>query len=181
MIKVLAFGGSLRKGSYNHQLLLAAQQLAPADMQIDIADISDVPLYNGDVQDQGFPAAVQKLGQQVLDADAIIFATPEYNYSIPGVLKNTIDWLSRLPSNPFNGKPAAIMGASMGGFGTARSQYHLRQVLVFLNMHTLNKPEVFVSAAHEKFSAEGELQDTFARESLQQQLAVLADWAKRLA
>lgn len=181
MTKVLAFGGSLRKGSYNHQLLLAAQQLAPADMQIEIADISGVPLYNGDVQEQGFPDAVQQLGQQVAAADAILFATPEYNYSIPGVLKNTIDWLSRLPTAPFNDKPVAIMGASMGGFGTARSQYHLRQVLVFLNMHPLNKPEVFVSAAHDKFSADGELLDETARKSVQQQLAALADWSKRLA
>ena len=180
MIKVLAFGGSLRKGSYNHQLLLAAKALAPADMQIELADISDVPLYNGDVQAQGFPAAVLKLGQQVADADAILFATPEYNYSIPGVLKNAIDWLSRLPEAPFNDKPVAIMGASMGGFGTARSQYHLRQVLVFLNMHPLNKPEVFVSAAHEKFDAEGRLTDETARQTVRQQLTALQAWSERL-
>jgi chromate reductase len=181
MINVLAFNGSLRKGSYNRMLLKTAQQLAPEDMQIDVADISEVPLYNGDVQDEGFPGVVQELGRQVKEADAILFVTPEYNYSIPGVLKNAIDWISRLPSHPFDDKPAAIMGASMGGFGTARSQYHLRQVLVFLNMHPLNKPEVFVSAAHEKFGANDELLDETARKAVGQQLVTLGDWTSRLA
>lgn len=158
-MKVLGISGSLRKGSFNTLALRAAQKLAPAGMSIEIADISQVPLYNDDVRAQGFPEAVQKLKDRVRAADAVLLVTPEYNFSIPGVLKNTLDWLSRPPEPPFDGKPVAIMGASPGVVGTARVQYHLRQVLVFMNTFTLNKPEVFINQAAGKFSAEGELTD----------------------
>ncbi|MFT0532851.1 NADPH-dependent FMN reductase [Castellaniella hirudinis] len=179
-IRVLAIGGSLRQGSYNHLLLQQAQRQAPQGMHIEIADLSDVPLYNGDIQAQGFPASVQRIAEQAAQADAFLIATPEYNYSIPGVLKNAIDWLSRVPSAPFQGKPIAIASASMGGLGGARAQYHLRQVLIYLDVHPLNKPELFVSAAHEKFDANGQLTDLLSREGLDQLLAALAAQTRRL-
>lgn len=179
-IRVLAIGGSLRRGSYNHLLLEQAQRQAPQGMSIEIADLSDIPLYNGDVQAQGFPASVQRVAEQAAQAGAFLIATPEYNYSIPGVLKNAIDWLSRVPGAPFQGKPVAIASASMGGMGGARAQYHLRQVLIYLDVHPLNKPELFISAAHEKFAADGELTDALSRKGLDALLAALAAHTHRL-
>lgn len=176
-MKVLALAGSLREKSFNRGLLRAAQQLAPEGMEIVVGDISAIPLYNGDDDGDNKPEAVRVLAEQVVQADAILFATPEYNYSIPGVLKNAIDWLSRVPGSIFAGKPAAIMGASMGGMGTSRSQYHLRQVLVFLDLHPLNKPEVFVSAAHTKCDDNGDLVDEATRELIAKQLLALQQLA----
>jgi len=174
-INVLAIGGSLRKGSLNHLLLEQARHQAPDGMSIELADLSDVPLYNGDVQAQGFPSSVQRLAAQITAADAILISTPEYNYSFSGVLKNAIDWLSRVPGAIFQGKPVALTSASMGGMGGIRAQYQLRQVLVFLDVHPLNKPELFVSAAHEKFSESGELTDAFTRQGLDNLLLALAE------
>ena len=159
-MKVLGISGSLRKGSYNTLALRAAQKLAPAaDVEISIADIAQIPLYNDDVRAAGEPAAVTALKAQVRAADAVLIVTPEYNFSIPGVLKNTLDWLSRPPEPPFDGKTVAIMGASPGQVGTARVQYHLRQVMVFMNAFVVNKPEVFINHCAGKFNAEGELTD----------------------
>lgn len=158
-MNVLGISGSLRQASFNTMALRAAQKLAPEGMRIEIADISAIPLYNDDVRAAGFPDSVTRLKEQVRAADAVLLVTPEYNFSIPGVLKNTLDWLSRPPAPPFDGKPVAIMGASSGMVGTARVQYHLRQVLLFLNTFTLNKPEVFINQAASKFSPEGELTD----------------------
>jgi len=158
-MKILGISGSLRKGSYNSMALRAAQKLAPAGTTIDIADISTIPLYNDDVRTAGEPEAVTALKAQVRAADAVLIATPEYNFSIPGVLKNTLDWLSRPPEPPVDGKVVAIMGASPGPVGTARVQYDLRKVLVFMNAFTVNKPEVFISFAQNKFNAQGELTD----------------------
>ncbi len=174
-IKVLGISGSLRKDSLNTAALRAAIELAPADVEIEIADISDLPLYNDDVREQGYPPSVQRLREQVHAADALLFATPEYNYSIPGVLKNAIDWVSRPPAQPFAGKPAAIMGASPGAIGTARAQYHLRQVGVFLDLHFLNKPEVMIGSAGTRFDANGHLTDTATREHVQKLLVALRD------
>jgi chromate reductase len=162
-MNVLGISGSLRKGSYNTLALRAAQQLAPPGMQIEIADIRAIPMYDDDLREQGVPAAVQALREKVRAADGVLLVTPEYNFSIPGVLKNTLDWLSRPPEPPFDGKPVAIMGASPGPVGTARVQYHLRQVLVFMNTFTVNKPEVFISHAASKFGAQGELTDEATR------------------
>jgi len=120
-----------------------------------VADISAIPPYNEDVRAKGFPPAVESLRRQIAAADALLFATPEYNFSMAGVLKNAIDWASRPPDQPFAGKPVAMMGASVGMLGTARAQYHLRQVCVYLDMHPINKPEVLIAAAHTKFDAEG--------------------------
>lgn len=158
-MKVLGISGSLRKGSYNSMALRAAQKLAPQGMQVEIADIRPIPLYDDDVRVAGEPAAVSELKAKVRAADAVLIVTPEYNFSIPGVLKNTLDWLSRPPEPPFAGKPVAIMGASPGPVGTARVQYDLRKVMVFLDAFTVNKPEVFISFAQNKFDAQGELTD----------------------
>ncbi|HCY16801.1 MAG: NADPH-dependent FMN reductase [Curvibacter sp. GWA2_64_110] len=158
-MKVLGISGSLRKGSYNSMALRAAQKLAPAGMEISMADISQIPMYNDDVRAAGEPAAVTALKAQVRAADAVLIVTPEYNFSIPGVLKNTLDWLSRPPEPPFDGKTVAIMGASPGPVGTARVQYHMRQVMVFMNAFVVNKPEVFISNCASKFNEQGELTD----------------------
>ena len=158
-MKVLGISGSLRQGSFNSMALRAAQKLAPAGMKLDIADIASIPLYNDDVRAAGEPPAVAALKAQIRAADAVLLVTPEYNFSIPGVLKNTLDWLSRPPEPPFDGKPVAIMGASPGPVGTARVQYDLRKVLGFMNTFTVNKPEVFISFAQNKFNADGELTD----------------------
>ncbi|TJZ76311.1 NADPH-dependent FMN reductase [Chitiniphilus eburneus] len=175
-VRVLAFCGSLRHGSYNAAALDAAIELAPAGMAIERAEIGDFPLYNQDVQAAGFPAAVERVAAQLRAADAVLFATPEYNYSVPGVLKNAIDWLSRLPDSPFSGKAAAVLGASPGNIGTARAQYHLRQIGVFLNLRFLNKPEVMIGQAAQRFQ-DGKLSDEATREHLQKLLVALVDLA----
>ena len=179
-IKVLGICGSLRKGSFNMMALRVAQGLAPAGMKIDIADISAFPLYNEDVKAQGFPPAVQAFRDQIAAAAALLFVTPEYNYSVSGVLKNAIDWGSRPPNQPFDGKPVAMMGASMGVLGTARAQYHLRQTCVFLNMLPVNKPEVMIPQAQNRFDAQGQLTDETAKGLIKQLLESLEAWTLRL-
>jgi chromate reductase len=158
-MNVLGISGSLRQGSYNSMALRAAQKLAPEGMRIDIADIGAIPMYNDDVRAAGEPAAVAQLKARVRAADALLLVTPEYNFSVSGVLKNTLDWMSRPPEPPFEGKVVAIMGASGGPLGTARAQYDLRKILVYMNTFTVNKPEVFIGAAQTKFNAQGELTD----------------------
>src|SRR5579862_3250708 len=175
-IKVLGICGSLRKGSFNMMALRVAQSLAPPGMKIDIADITAFPLYNEDVRAQGFPPPVQTFRDQIAAADALLFVTPEYNYSMSGVLKNAIDWASRPPNQPFDGKPVAIMGASGGILGTARAQYHLRQTCVFLNMFPVNKPEVMIGQSASRFDAEGKLTDEATRGLVKQLLESLRDW-----
>lgn len=179
--QVVAISGSLRKNSTNTMALRAAQRLAPEGMHIEIADIADIPFYNDDVRAAGEPAAVTALKAKIAAADAVLIATPEYNFSIPGVLKNTLDWMSRPPAPPFDGKPVAILGASPGPVGTARVQYHLRQVLVFLNAFTLNKPEVFINLSGTKFSADGELTDETTARFIGEQLVALRTLAERVA
>ncbi|HEY3858993.1 MAG TPA: NADPH-dependent FMN reductase, partial [Gammaproteobacteria bacterium] len=138
-----------------------------------------IPLYNEDVREQGFPPPVQRLREQIRAADALLFVTPEYNYTIPGVLKNAIDWASRPPDQPFNDKPAAMLGASISRLGTARAQYHLRQSCVYLNIHALNQPEVMVADAAKHFS-DGRLTDEAARKLITQLLSNLESWTLRL-
>ncbi len=179
-LKVVALSGSLRAGSYNTSALRAAQELAPDGMTIEIASIADIPFYDADVQAQGIPASVAELGEKIRAADAVLIASPEYNYSVPGVLKNAIDWLSRLPDQPFAGKPIAMIGASMSLLGAARAQYHLRQMLVFLDALPINKPEVFITQAHQKFDASGALTDEPTRGFIGQLLQSLAAWTLRL-
>lgn len=178
-MNVLALVGSLRKGSYNKLALRAAQELAPADMRIESADIGVLPLYNDDVRTDGYPPEVQALRERVRAADALLFVTPEYNYSVPGVLKNAIDWCSRPPEQPLDGKPAAIMGASTGRLGTARAQYHLRQIGVFVNLHFLNRPEVMLAGAAKLFDESGRLTDEPTRKFIADLLLALQDWTMK--
>ena len=179
-MNVLGISGSLRQASYNTMALRAAQKLAPEGMHIEVADIRTIPLYNDDVRAAGFPDSVTQLKERIRAADAVLLVTPEYNFSIPGVLKNTLDWLSRPPAQPFDGKPVAIMGASPGMVGTARVQYHLRQVLLFMNTLTVNKPEVFINQAASKFSPEGELTDAPTAQIITELLVSLQTLKQRL-
>ncbi len=178
--RILGISGSLRKESYNSAALRAAQKFAPDCVEITLADISAIPLYNDDVREQGLPASVVSLVELIATADAVMIAAPEYNYSIPGVLKNAIDWVSKAPDQPFRRKPVAILGASIGAIGTARSQYDLRKVFVFLDAHVLNQPEIMISAAHTRFSADGQLTDEKTRELIAAQIVALKEWAMRL-
>src|SRR6201997_3115496 len=177
-INVLAICGSLREGSYNRAALRTAIELKPPGMTIETAEIGSIPPYNEDVRAQGFPPPVETLRRQIAAADALLFATPEYNYSMPGVLKNAIDWASRPPDQPFAGKPVAMMGASAGMGGTARAQYDLRRSCVFLDMHPLNKPEVFIGQAQTKFDAQGRLTDEAARGFIRDLLVNLEKWTR---
>ena len=177
---ILGISGSLRKASYNTAALHAAQERAPEGVTIEIADISAIPIYNDDVRAAGIPVSVLTLGAEIARADAVLIATPEYNFSIPGVLKNAIDWISRLPDQPFKNKPVAILGASPGPVGTARAQYDLRKVFVFLDAHVLNKPEIMISNAGTRFDAEGKLTDETSRKFLASQIEALRAWAARL-
>lgn len=179
-IRVAALCGSLRKESYNAAALRAAIELVPTGMTITPVEIGDLPLYNDDIRAQGYPADVERMRAALSAADAILFATPEYNFSVPGVLKNAIDWASRPPSQPFDGKPVAIMGAATGPVGTARAQYHLRQMMVFLNAFPVNKPEVLINLAAGKFDAAGKLTDQPTRDFIQQLLVALQAWTARL-
>ncbi len=174
--------GSLRKASYNGAIARALPGLAPDGVTIQpLGSVGDLPLYNADIQAEGFPTAVLAMGEAITKADGIIIVTPEYNYSIPGGLKNAIDWLSRLPAQPFAGKPTAIQSGSPGVLGGARAQYQLRQSLVFLDASVLNKPEVMVSQIMSKVDAATlELTDQVTRDFIAGQLKAFAAFARRL-
>jgi len=184
-VRVLGAPGSLRKGSFNRALLQNAIEIAEAEkipVTFTVAEIGDIPLYNADVQEKdGFPAPAVRFREQIAAANAILFVSPEYNYSVPGVLKNAIDWASRGPNQPFADKPFAVMGASGGASGTMRMQYHLRQIGVFLNMHPLNSPEIFVRNAKTMFDDNGKLTDQATREHVAKLLNNLVTWTRRLA
>src|SRR3954452_1919681 len=180
-ITVLAICGRLRQGSYNKAALHVRLEEEPAGMTIETAEIGSIPLYNEDVRALGFPPPVEKLRAQIAAADALLFVSPEYNYSMTGVLKNAIDWASRPPDQPFAGKPVAIMGAAAGMAGSARAQYDLRRSCVFLDMHPLNKPEVLIGQAQTKFDAEGRLTDEVGRGLIRNLLVALTQWTRQLA
>lgn len=179
-ITILGIAGSLRKDSYNRAALRASKTLKPDDAQVDIFELNGIPGFNQD-EERNPPEKVVELKTRVKAADAILFVTAEYNYSIPGVLKNAIDWGSR-PSGQsvWDGKPAAIMGASIGMLGSARAQYHLRQCCVYLNMYLLNNPEVMIPFAAERFDANGNLVDDRTRALITQLLENLVRWTRRL-
>ena len=180
-IRILGIAGSLRRESYNRAALRAATALVPEGVTLETFVLDGIPLFNQD-EDHNPPAKVVELKRQIREADAILFVTPEYNYSIPGVLKNAIDCASRpYGDSAWDGKPVAIMGASVGAIGTARAQYHLRQTFVFLNMHPVNQPEVMVGSAQKRFDQEGKLTDETTKKLVQQLLAGLVSWTKRLA
>ena len=177
---ILGILGSLRKASFNRYALVAAQALVPAGAALETFELEGIPPFNQDQEKQP-PTRVTELKAKVRAADAILFATPEYNYSIPGVLKNAIDWASRpYGDNAWQGKPVAVMGASVGILGSARAQYHLRQCFVFLNMYPVNQPEVLIASAAQRFNERGELTDETSRELIRKLLAELVAWTKRL-
>ncbi|TKB07127.1 NADPH-dependent FMN reductase [Desulforhopalus sp. IMCC35007] len=177
-LHILGICGSLRRNSTNLGLLRYAQVNAPEGLKIELADLKDVPFYNADIQE--VPVSVQRLKNSFDRAEALLFGCPEYNYSLAPALKNALDWASRVPDNYLlAGKPVAIMGAG-GGVGTARAQYHLRQVCVYLDLHPLNKPEIFSNAFSGSFDEQGNLVDPKIQELIIQQLQALQAWAKRL-
>jgi chromate reductase len=179
-IRILGIAGSLRRKSYNRAALKAAQQLAPEDAVIETFDIEGIPPFSEDDERQP-PAKVVEFKKRIREADAILFVTPEYNYSIPGVLKNAIDWASRpYGDSAWSGKPAAIMGASSGRLGTARAQYHLRQVFVFLNVLALNQPEVMIGNAAAEFDADGNVTNETTKKLIRQLLVNLTGWTRDL-
>lgn len=179
-INILGIAGSLRKESFNRSALRAAAKLVPNGTEIEIFELDGIPGFNQD-DEKNPPTKAAELKQKVRDADAILIVTPEYNYSIPGVLKNAIDWASRpYGDSAWDGKPAAIMGASVGAIGTARAQYHLRQMMVFLNMFPINRPEVMLGNASGMFDGEGNLTDETAKGLIRDMLQNLVDWTVRI-
>jgi chromate reductase, NAD(P)H dehydrogenase (quinone) len=179
-IRILGIAGSLRRESYNRAALRAAIELVPEGASIETFELDGIPGFNQD-EEQNPPAKVVELKRRIREADAILFVTPEYNYSVPGVLKNAIDWASRpYGDSAWNGKPAAIMGASVGAIGTARAQYHLRQMMVFLNMFPVNQPEVMIGNASKRFDASGNLTDNATKDFIRQLLQSLMEWARRI-
>jgi chromate reductase len=179
-LRVLGISGSLRRSSFNTALLDASSRLLPPGMTLEIYDLSTLPIYNQD-DEKPFPQQVEDFRRRLGLADALLIATPEYNASITGALKNAIDWASRPPSQPLNGKPVAIMGASTGNFGTLRAQLHLRQILTHVGALTLPKPEVLIARAGQVFAPDGELVDKAARGFLRDLLVALVDWTIRLS
>lgn len=175
----VAISGSIRKGSYNTLVLKTLQQIAPKHITIEHLSIKEVPFYNFDLHEKKFPAHVEKLNDAIKASDAVIFVTPEYNYSVPGVLKNTIDIISRSHKKPFDMKAVGIMGASPGVLGTARAQYHLRQSMVFLNAYTMNQPEIMIGKVNEKFDANDQLTDKETEKRLLAFLEALATFSKK--
>ncbi len=179
-IQILGIAGSLRRQSYNRAALNAAARLLPEGARLDVFDLNGIPLFNEDDEPHP-PARVVEFKKQIRASDAILIVTPEYNYSVPGVLKNAIDWASRpYGDNSWTGKPAAIMGALTGSLGSARAQYHLRQIFVFLNILPINQPEVMIAHAAASFDSEGNLKDASTRELIRQLLRNLVDWTSRV-
>jgi chromate reductase len=177
---ILGIAGSLREKSFNRMALRAAQSLAPEGTRVDIFDINGLPGFNQD-DEANPPAKVVELKKQIRAADAILFVTPEYNYSIPGVLKNAIDWASRpYGDSAWQGKPVAVMGASVGTLGTARAQYHLRQTFVFLDMRAVNQPEVMIAHAHKHFDEQGNLTDETAKKLIGKLLEALVKLTQQM-
>lgn len=179
-LRILGIAGSLREKSYNRAALRAAQRLAPEDAMIETFEIRDTPPFNQD-HEANPPALVTDFKARIRAADAILFVSPEYNYSIPGVLKNAIDWAARpYGQSAWNGKPVAVMGASTGMLGTARMQYHLRQCFIFLNMYPLNQPEVMIANCAQRFDEQGNLVDEPTRELIRKFLKALVLWTRQI-
>lgn len=177
-MKILGISGSLRKNSYNTAALRAAQELLPEGATLEICDLAAIPLYDEDLTE--LPPPVHTLRQSIAAADALLIATPEYNHSVPGVLKNALDWASCPPNPPCANKPGAIFGASTGRFGTLRAQIHLREICSALDMLVLPKPELYIAQAREKFDAHGRLIDERTRQQLRALVAALVVWTHRL-
>jgi chromate reductase len=181
-IRILGIAGSLRENSFNKQLLQAATKLLPESAQLELLGIGDIPLYNQDVEVSGIPEAVKRFKERIESADAILIATPEYNHSYPGILKNAIDWGSRpYGQNSFNGKPVAVISASPGTFGGVGAQDQLKLVLLALNMHLVSQPAVIVTSAHDKIDSDGNLTDPITTQFFTQLLANLVKFARKFS
>ncbi len=179
-LDVVGLCGSLREGSYNRMALRLAGESMPSGMKLEPVEYRDVPLFDADVLAKGFPPSVQALRERIRRADGVLFASPEYNFSIPGVLKNAIDWVSRGDDQPLNGKPVAILSASPGPLGGPRMQYDLRKVMLFVNAMTMIKPEVFVGLAPSKFDANGNCTDEATRKFVTAQMASFQSWIAKV-
>ena len=180
VIRILGISGSARRRSYNTALLEAAKELLPEGAALEVYDVSVLPLYNQDIEVE-IPAPVMRFKEEIRRAEAVLFATPEHNYSITAVLKNAIEWGNRpVEDNSWDGKPAAIMSASTSPRGGARAQLHLRQIMVDLNMYPINKPQLLVARAQEHFDANLKLTNTEFREILRALLISLTEWTLRL-
>jgi chromate reductase len=179
-IKLLGISGSLRAYSYNSGALSVIASVLPDGMEFDAVSLADLPFYNADVEQRGFPAAVESFRRKVAGADALIFAVPEYNFSVPGVLKNALEWLSRPPNSPTNGKPCAVFGASVSPLGTARGQFHFRHICVSLNMIPVNAPHVDITNAKTKFDEQGRLIDQASVDLIRQLVGELRNLTIRL-
>ena len=178
--KILAISGSLRKGSYNTAALRVAQEVAPAGVTIEIADISDIPMYNDDIRNEGYPASATRLRKQIAAADAIMFAIPEYNYAVSAPLKNAFDWVSRPPDQPMNMKAVALISASGGPLGGVRGQYAMRHMLISTNSFCVNVPQVVIGSAQTKFDENGKFNDQMGRDLIKQLVESLVKLAKQL-
>ena len=179
-VKILGFAGSLRKGSFNKMLLRAAVEVAPEEVELEVFDLEGIPPFNQDLENTP-QEKVKAFKAKVKAADGVLIVTPEYNYSVPGVLKNALDAASRpYGTSPFEGKPVAIMGTSIGMLGTARAQYHLRQTMVLFNAFPLNRPEIMVPFAEKKFDETGRLTDETTREKVKELVVELVKWIKKL-
>ena len=181
-LALVSICGSLRKGSFNAVVQRTLPELAPEETTITaLSGIGEMPLYNADVQAEGFPKPVTDMADSIRKADGVIFCSPEYNYSVPGVLKNAIDWLSRLPNQPFANKPVLIQSASQGPLGGARMQYHLRQILVFVEALVFTRPEVVIALAQTKINQDLKLTDQATRDFIKAQLAAFAAFVRKVA
>ena len=178
-VRVLGIAGSLRAGSFNKGALRYAQSAVPEGLTLDSFDLAPLPLYNGDLEANP-PEGVKALWKAMADHHAVLFVTPEYNFSIAAPMKNAIDWISRDPGRAFAGKACAMMGASRGILGTARAQFHLRQSLVILDMHPVNVPQVYIGSAPDKFDAEGNLKDQASKDFIGRLLVALRDWTRKI-
>jgi chromate reductase len=180
-VRILGIAGSLRRGSYNQAALCAAKLLVPENSEIELFQLDEIPMFNEDDEKRP-PSSVVELKKRIRSADAVLIVTPEYNYSIPAVLKNAIDWASRPHGDSaWSGKSAAIMGASLGAIGTARAQQHLRQIFVALNLLLLNKPEVVIADAAHRFNERGNLVHEPTKQLIQEMLQSLVDWTRRIS
>jgi chromate reductase, NAD(P)H dehydrogenase (quinone) len=179
-MKILGLSGSSRKGSYNWGLLEAAKELLPENTSLEIFDVSRFPLFTQD-HERDPPQEIRVFKQKIRQADAILFATPEHNYTITAIMKNAIEWGNRPGGdNSWNGKPAAIISASSGPRGGVRAQLHLRQILVDLNVYAINQPQLLVARAQDVFDTDGKLKDSQVRETLRNILLYLVNWSAKI-
>jgi chromate reductase len=179
-IRLAGISGSLRQASSNTAILRTLQASLPAGVEMTLLPLDGIPLYNQDLDGPGLPDAVRAFKAAVDSSDGVVMCSPEYNFGMPGVLKNAIDWASRPPDQPFAGKPVALMGASAGMFGSGRAQYHLRQSFVFLDAIPMNKPEVMIPLAQNKFDDKGNLTDEPTRKFISDALVALVAWTNRV-